>query len=574
MREQQLGPYLLKQVVGRGGMGTVYRAEHKETGEICAVKALAPTYAHDDHFRARFESEIKALLKLDHPNIVRLISYGQNEGNLFFAMELVDGKSLFQLQREGYRFDWREILKIGKDIALGLRHAHDRGVIHRDLKPGNLLRSSKGENKITDFGIAKNFGSSQNTGENVLGTMDFMSPEQAKGQPVTFKSDLYSLGTVMFTLLSGKPPFKANSVEESLRNLTKVPPPRVSSIAPDVPDEIDQLIRQLMDKDPSKRVQTAQALLHRIEEIEQTLKFYSEAQTAHNPKSSNDTFVMQQPESVPTTEKHPRKPSTSQPKTIRHTTVDTGSGERKAEELAKQDYFNTVTEQQRLREQVESKSDGFSRGTLPLILGLAAVLLLGGIGMFQALRTPAADDLYEQITLSEKSPDRVREQIAQFIAAYPDDERFAEVKRLDGIAAAIALHKRLSIRSGVPSSTLTLIQREFLEAVNTAKFDPPASFSKLSAFLTLHRDEAELSGEDEACLTAAKSYIIKIEDEARTEIKANRGKIQQVLQRASNESPGDAIKTYESILELYGELEYAKDLVDETREKLKKLSKE
>ena len=285
MALEKIGPYEIQGILGRGGMGTVYRGIHKETSEIHAVKVLAPTFAHDPHFRGRFESEIKALINLDHPNIVRLLSYGQEDGIMFFSMELVEGNSLFQMQRQGHRFDWREVLSIAKDVCKGLRHAHDRGIIHRDLKPGNLLRMVDEDGqperiKITDFGIAKRFGTSQNTGENVLGTMDFMSPEQAKGEPVTIRSDLYSLGTLLFTLLAGKPPFSANSVEASLRNLTRVPAPHIEKLVPDVPKDLDKLINKLMEKRPENRIQTAQALLHRIEEIETKLRDDSEAQTS------------------------------------------------------------------------------------------------------------------------------------------------------------------------------------------------------------------------------------------------------------------------------------------------------
>ncbi|MFO0455345.1 MAG: serine/threonine protein kinase [Planctomycetota bacterium] len=185
-----MGPYEILGVLGRGGMGTVYRAKHFETGELVALKALSHNYTEDEHFRQRFESEINALLKLDHPNIVRLIGYGQDEGALYFAMELVEGKSLFHLQREFRTFDWRDVLVIAKDVAAGLRHAHDRGIIHRDLKPGNLLKAPSGAIKVTDFGIAKSFGQDNNTRDNVVGTIDFMSPEQANANPLNDRTDL------------------------------------------------------------------------------------------------------------------------------------------------------------------------------------------------------------------------------------------------------------------------------------------------------------------------------------------------------------------------------------------------
>ena len=213
MTLKTIGPYELEGILGRGGMGTVFRGRHNDTGQEHAIKVLAPRFADDPHFRGRFESEIKALLKLDHENIVSLLSYGQDAGQLFFAMELVNGQSLYQMQKAGHKFDWRQVLNIARDCANGLRHAHDRGIIHRDLKPGNLMMAdatseSPNQVKLTDFGIAKSFGSSQNTGTNILGTMDFMSPEQARGEPVTARSDLYSLGAVLFTLLAGRPPFQ------------------------------------------------------------------------------------------------------------------------------------------------------------------------------------------------------------------------------------------------------------------------------------------------------------------------------------------------------------------------------
>lgn len=570
MREQKLGPYVLQNVVGRGGMGTVYKAKHDETGETCAVKALAPTYAHDEHFRARFESEIQALLKLDHENIVRLISYGQNEGNLFFAMELVDGQSLFQMQRKGHRFDWREILEIAKDVGSGLKHAHDRGVIHRDLKPGNLLRAKSGATKITDFGIAKNFGTSQNTGDNVLGTMDFMSPEQAKGQPVTIRSDIYSLGTVMFTLLSGKPPFKANSVEESLRNLTKVPPPHVSSVAPDVPEEIDSLIRQMMDKRPEKRIQTAHALLVRIKEIENVLKNYSEAKTAFNPTSSKDTFVIKQTVSVPSTEKFTKnlKKGSVEARTIRHTTIDESKLTEKSPAKEQADYFNTVTEQQRAR-QTKHEDKKLSRGLIPLLVLFSGVLLLGGYGLIRAYSTPPADELYALIKDSLQSPDLVRNEIGLFIDAYPDDPRSEEVTRLAGVAKAIALQNKLRVQSRMANNKLSEVQKQFLDIASLGSDDAPAALAMMKAFLTLNSESEGLSDSDKTCVSAAKSYLSKLEIDATTKVEFDRDKIESALAKAAAEdSSEESQKIYASIVELYADADWARDLVEVAKSKL------
>ncbi|HMO15837.1 MAG TPA: serine/threonine-protein kinase [Pirellulaceae bacterium] len=278
---QRLGPYKLTSVIGRGGMGTVYRAFHMETDEVVAVKALAPVYSFDEHFRARFEAEIETLIALNHPNIVQIRSYGQEDGNLYFAMELVEGCSLFQKLKSGYVFHWKEVLLIARDVAAGLRHSHDRGIIHRDLKPGNLLLSNDNIVKITDFGIAKSFGGPQMTGEgNIVGTMDFMAPEQAQGKPATARSDLYSLGIVIYTLLTGRPPLAAQSVEETLENIRRHKIPRLDSLIADIPTAFADLVQQLVQKAPEDRIATALALIKQIDYLTEELKLIAEAKTS------------------------------------------------------------------------------------------------------------------------------------------------------------------------------------------------------------------------------------------------------------------------------------------------------
>ncbi len=280
MTVQKLGPYELQSVLGRGGMGTVYRAIDSDSGAVVAVKALAPTLSLDEHFRQRFESEIEAMIMMDHPNIVRILGYGQEDGNLFFAMELVEGRSLYAIQKDSVLFDWRAVLRITLDVCAGLQHAHNRGIIHRDLKPGNLIREESGNVKITDFGIAKSFGGSPLTGEgSVLGTMDYMSPEQAQTGKVTIRSDLYSIGAVMYTLLSRRPPLAADSLEKSIKNLTSVPPVDIRSLVPTVPQPFAEAIHRLLEKDPGKRFATAVALSKYLIEMQTELREHAEAKT-------------------------------------------------------------------------------------------------------------------------------------------------------------------------------------------------------------------------------------------------------------------------------------------------------
>ena len=614
---EKLGPYKFISVLGRGGMGTVFKGEHEETGELHAVKVLAPAYSQEQHFRARFESEIKALIKLDHPNIVRLLSFGQETGNMFFAMEMVDGKSLFEIQRSGHKFTPPQCLSIAKDVCLGLKHAHDRGIIHRDLKPGNLMMTKEHMVKITDFGIAKSYGSSQNTGTNILGTMDFMSPEQAKGEPVTAKSDIYSLGTLLFTLLSGKPPFTANSIEESFRNLTRIPAPYVSSVVPDVPHEVDRLIRRMMEKKPEKRLATAQATLHQINEAERMLKDYSEAKTAyHAPFDSEDsqkTAVSKLGKSSGTQSPKAKASKTdssdqsrnssrdkiSQPQTsvvgrtkIRSKNTDktqlndpeqtsynapyVESIESKADDIdldfevvgeiepepVELDYFNTVTDEEREVLLAEPELHQ-TQGVWPLLLGLIAVVALGAAGAWWSTRSPSADELYEQIVQFREKPHRVIEPSAQFISLYPDDERFDEVAKINRVGKSIDFYNdlvnKLSVRARIPGeSRLTEIEDQFHDIVRLADDDMKAADAKMKAFIIVHDGNELLSSRDLECVKAAKGFLLKTTANDPVRIEQRIENIHATVSRAEEmESVADARKVYLSLIHLHEDENWA-----------------
>ncbi len=222
MDPERVGPYRVLRRLGRGGMGVVYEAEEQPGGQRVAVKLVAATAELDHGLRTRFEAEIHTLRKLNHPNIVRLLGFGEEAGQLYYAMELVEGESLESELARGRRFDWREVVQIAVQVCQALRHAHDRGIIHRDIKPSNLLLSPAGEVKLSDFGIARIFGQTRLTMPgNVVGTAEFMAPEQAEGQTAGPGADLYSLGAVMYVLLAGKPLFRARSLPEARRWLRR-----------------------------------------------------------------------------------------------------------------------------------------------------------------------------------------------------------------------------------------------------------------------------------------------------------------------------------------------------------------
>ena len=217
---ESLGPYRLTGTLGRGGMGMVYRALDP-TGKEVAVKVLSPNIGAIEGFRERFEAEIASLERLRHPHIVQMFGYGEQDGHLFYAMELVPGDSLQAKLSAGKKFNWQETVQIGLEIASALKQAHDHGIVHRDIKPANLLVTNGGRIKLTDFGIAKLFGATNLTvGGGVIGTADFMSPEQAEGDSATPRSDIYSLGGVLYTLLAGRPPFRGRSIPEVIHKVT------------------------------------------------------------------------------------------------------------------------------------------------------------------------------------------------------------------------------------------------------------------------------------------------------------------------------------------------------------------
>lgn len=593
----QLGPYELLGVIGRGGMGTVYRARNIETGDLVAVKALAHSHHEDEHFRERFAAEIQALLKLDHPNIVRLLGYGESEGALYFAMELVDGKSLYQIQKEIRIFDWREVLVICRDVAAGLRHAHDRGIIHRDLKPGNLIKSPEGLIKITDFGIAKEFGVSHDTRDNVVGTIDYMSPEQALGRPVTARSDLYSLGVVLYTLLAGQPPFASNSIEQSLRNLTRVPAPRIRSAVPTVPEPLEDVIDQLLEKKPENRFPTAFALLRRLEHVEQVLRDGSEAATSHGQKKGTvrqtsvkpeNTFRLGQPagekdaagEAGKSTEGggHTRPaPAVPGTRSGKETVVQTDvAGSGSDARGPRPDYFNPITDQQRRKifDPVAERERSPGTHWLLVLLALILVVSMGVYGIRQAFRLPTAGELYEKIELQADRPDLMVEELRMFLMHYPDDPRADRIRQLNDVAESMRLFKRLSLLARMPGeSRLTRFESEFVDLVAKAQEEPGRWLPKLSAFVTLNDAGDDTEDERRPVVSAARTWLRRISERAANDIASSRQSIESNLQRARS-SPAEARDIYQGIIDYYGETEWARELVDEARAGLERLDRD
>lgn len=294
---QQLGPWILDEELGRGGMGTVFLAHHVETSEKAAVKVLAIEHTFDELTRDRFRREISVLKKLKHPNIVNLLDAGSENERRYYAMEYVEGKSFQDLVNE-QRLPWEEVLDMALQVCQALKHAHDHGVIHRDLKPSNLLRGPTSEVnvgeigqygpvKLTDFGIAWVFAEPHLTKPGtIVGTAEHLSPEQAAGKQPTKRSDIYSLGTVMYTLLTGKPPFQGELIDLLHKHrYARVDPPH--KIVPSMPHELDAIINEMMEKEPEKRPPDAGVLYRRLDILRRKIARKASQQTAHGEAGSN-----------------------------------------------------------------------------------------------------------------------------------------------------------------------------------------------------------------------------------------------------------------------------------------------
>ncbi|QDU38958.1 Serine/threonine-protein kinase StkP [Maioricimonas rarisocia] len=265
---QQIGPYLIDEVLGAGGMGTVYLARHEQTGNQVAVKVLSAALAREPGFLARFNREIDALEKLEGPHIVRLIEHGVSDETYYYVMEYVSGETLAQRLQRVKRLSWRESIEIGVQICKALKTAHNAGIIHRDLKPSNLLIEPDGTVKLTDFGVAQIFATSRLTRTGgVIGTPEYMSPEQSQGRRVTRQSDIYSLGAVMYVMLTGRPPFTGRATMEIVRkhSFNQFDSPR--SIVSEIPHWLDEIVCKCLEKKPEDRYPDAYVLSLRLAEV-------------------------------------------------------------------------------------------------------------------------------------------------------------------------------------------------------------------------------------------------------------------------------------------------------------------
>lgn len=262
------GRYEIQEIIGVGGMSVVYKAYDSVDDRIVAVKILKDEFLTNDDFVRRFKNESKAIALLSHPNIVKVYDVSFGEKLQYIVMEYVDGITLKEYIQKQNSITWNEALFFTEQILKALQHAHDKGIVHRDIKPQNIILLSNGDIKVADFGIARFSRSDTKTlTDTAIGSVHYISPEQAKGEFTDEKADIYSVGVVLYEMLTGKVPFEADSaVSVALMQLQKSAK-KITEINPDIPLGIEQICERAMQKDPNDRYQTAAEFLIDVEEV-------------------------------------------------------------------------------------------------------------------------------------------------------------------------------------------------------------------------------------------------------------------------------------------------------------------
>lgn len=524
MQLTHLGPYVIEKPLGKGGMGTVYAANDPLTGQQVAIKALSPHLAAAEGFRERFEAEIESLKTLRHDGIVRLFGYGEQDGILFYSMELVDGISLEEELRAGRRFNWREVSNIAIQVSLALKHAHDHGIVHRDIKPANILLTKDERVKLADFGIARLFGStSLTTAGGVLGTADYMSPEQADGRPVTARCDQYSLGGVMYALLAGRPPFRAKNLPQMLQLQRFANPEPVRRYAPDAPEQLEGVIMQLLAKEPSARFPNTQVLARHLQAMVNALSRPAADDFALAPESPSPKRLGDVGASISSaaTQADPMNPDTNGidqgiPSVDYHASTSQNAMTLSAEESAaranlrsvsiqllpdqaapiappveRQTRFTTIEEEEAARSAQQQKPRLLIAAQLVTIV---AILALVGGGLAYISRPVSADKLYATIMSRVDSDDdasigKVENEVNDFLERFPEDPRAKELRSYQERVELEKLERKLQrqARGGwAINTTLSPAERLYLEAIGLAATEPEKSLRMLKSLVDLY----------------------------------------------------------------------------------------
>ncbi len=609
---ETIGPYTIVDILGQGGMGTVYKGIHAKSKDPVAIKVISAAIAQHARFRRRFDAEIQTLLRLKHPNIVQLIGFGEEKGLLFYSMEFVDGENLHQMLRREKRFSWERALDWGIEIGSALKHAHDFGIIHRDLKPANLMVNTAGSIKLTDFGIAKLFGASEETVPgSVLGTADFMSPEQAEGKPVTLRSDLYALGAILYTALAGRTPFSGSSIPEVLFNVRYGSLTPLRELAPNTPSEFCDLIEELLKREPAQRPPTTIVVNKRLQSLKVGLSKFGSVASDPNLISRSEPMMTNAPVEITSIDlsDHPsiagmgndpqrtrmlrvEGPQLPLERNVSQNPAFAGPHDDTLEAADVQEpsmtdlpsgigqargtNFKQVTDSDRKRstlvisEPIEHEPWNSWWGIGGLTLLLLACLVAG----FWFSRPPSPDSLYRPIAEALASEDRslfesLEESAKRFVELYPDDPRVPEIaSELESLQVDRMIRQLQRRSRGRSDAQLDAIEQAFVDCSRAVETNPELARRKLTALLTVFPVTEQMSLRHRKLIASAEQMLKRLDlsvPEATDPLAAN--SLKQQMLWAETHLSGDERKAWlQSMIELYQEKPWAKDLVKAARQ--------
>ena len=364
------GRYSIESLVGVGGMANVYRGTDVKTGNQIAVKVLKDEFLDNEELVRRFKNESKAISILSHPNIVKVYDVSVTDKLQYIVMEYVDGITLKEyLKQRGGALTWKETVHFATQVLSALQHAHSKGIIHRDVKPQNIMLLADGSIKMMDFGIARfSRAQSQTVSDKAIGSVHYISPEQAKGERTDARTDIYSVGVMLYEMLSGRLPFDGDgAVSIAIMQISEKPKP-LAEIAPKTPAGLRQITEKAMEKDPDKRYQSAQEMLAAIEEFKRnpSIQFAYEYRSAEDNPERNINRVVSN-----------TKPS---PKS---TSIHTGDARR---------VGTSNPGRSKSAKKKKKASKGFS--LLPIFFGMAVAFVIGAAILIYLIFTNSSNLLF------------------------------------------------------------------------------------------------------------------------------------------------------------------------------------
>lgn len=366
------GRYLIESLIGVGGMANVYKGRDVRTGNQIAVKVLKEEFLDNEELVRRFKNESKAISILNHPNIVKVYDVSVTDQLQYIVMEYIDGITLkeYLKQRSG-ALTWKEVVHFATQVLSALDHAHSKGIVHRDVKPQNIMLQADGSIKMMDFGIARfSRAQSQTVSDKAIGSVHYISPEQAKGDHTDARTDIYSVGVMMYEMLSGKLPFDGTgAVSIAIMQISEKPKP-LAEVAPNIPVGLRQITEKAMEKDPADRYQSAQEMLDAIAAFRRdpSISFEYEYNTQDNPDKTINRVVS-------STAKTAGKAAVSTSQARRAGTMNSGKGKNVKKQKAK-------------------AANGFSM--LPIFFGMAVAFVIGAAILVYLIFTNSTNSFFSK----------------------------------------------------------------------------------------------------------------------------------------------------------------------------------